>query len=743
MPPSLLISRALRNRILLFASPLFLFLAVALFAADAKSPAAGKSSPPEYLYRFGKNPFLPGQAKAEFTGFLKPSDFPTAAYCAKCHEDAHHQWRQSAHANAFRVPFYTKNVQILIDTKGIEYTRHCESCHNPVALFTGALTPGSTVDRSFDEDGVTCMVCHSIRQVQNTSGIGSYVMGVPAVMVKEDGTPVAGLPGYDDIFARPDLHKRAVMRDFYRTPEFCATCHKAAVPQLLNGYKWLRAFTVYDEWQMSSWSRQSPLPFYKKDEVSTCQTCHMMKEPSADDYGSKDGKLASHRFLGANTAVAIVYNYPEQLDRLTKYLQDGLFGIDFFAITRESAGGASAGEQTFAPLEKQSFRLDSGDRITLSLVIQNRKIGHSLVPEQRDFYESWVELVVQDAEGAEVYHSGALEADGQLDPAAHSYTNRLVGRDGKLLDLHQVWLTRVRAFDNTILPGRSDLVRYQFRVPASAKGPLKVTARVNYRRFRRGYIDFVLGKDATLPVVTMVSRSMDLALGDNAAAEAQNPSDSTRWNNYGIALLDQQQYRRAADAFAQVIALKPDYIDGYVNLALANFLSERYEPATQALAKAFAIDPSYPRALYYQALIDKRQGRLDAAIEKLQRVLAAFPRLREARDALGNTYFIQQKYPQAREQYEALQTIDPDDLSAHNSLILIYRRLGMKEKAAAQAAYFQDRKNDPAAANLALEWLRKNPDVANESVRWHVHGEHPAPLPAGHKPVTGDLTGAQ
>src|SRR5262249_32666989 len=157
----------------------------------------------------------------------------------------------------------------------IEFSRHCEGCHNPVALFSGALTTDSKLARPFDEEGVTCMVCHSMQQVQNTGGTGSYVMGTPAMLIKDDGTPVTTQVKESDILSHLDQHKRAVMRDFYRTPEFCAVCHKAAVPKALNGYRWLRAFTVYDEWQESSWSKQSLAPFYTKPAARNCQSCHM------------------------------------------------------------------------------------------------------------------------------------------------------------------------------------------------------------------------------------------------------------------------------------------------------------------------------------------------------------------------------------------------------------------------------------------------------------------------------------
>src|SRR5579864_3167826 len=129
-------------------------------------------------------PFLPSNATTDSGEFIDPKSFLTAEYCGHCHEQAHAEWRQTAHANSFRNPWYVKNVNLLTNERGIEYTRHCEGCHNPIALVSGALTTGSKIDRKFDEDGVTCSVCHSIQKV-TTVGTGSYVMGAPAALVDE------------------------------------------------------------------------------------------------------------------------------------------------------------------------------------------------------------------------------------------------------------------------------------------------------------------------------------------------------------------------------------------------------------------------------------------------------------------------------------------------------------------------------------------------------------------------------
>ena len=76
-----------------------------------------------------------------------------------------------------------------------------------------------------------------------------------------------------------------------------------------------------------------------------------------------------------------------------------------------------------------------------------------------------------------------------------------------------------------------------------------------------------------------------------------------------------------------------------------------------------------------------------------------------------------------------MQSIDPDDLAAHYILSIVYRRLGMKEKASREAAVFADQKDDPTASTYALEFLRKHPEVTSESVPWHTHSDF-APEPA-------------
>jgi tetratricopeptide (TPR) repeat protein len=353
-------------------------------------------------------------------------------------------------------------------------------------------------------------------------------------------------------------------------------------------------------------------------------------------------------------------------------------------------------------------------------------------------YESWVDFTVKDTSGKILSESGFLKPNGDLDERVHSFTNRLINVKGTLNDLHQVWDNRVVAYNNTIQSGRSQIVRYTFTMPSGATDAVTLTATVKYRRFDQHFMDFGMNKHYEQPIVDMVSASRTVRVGENPTTtpDASENKEWMRWNNYGVALLDAQQYAASLDAFRHVAKLRPDYADAYTNMAIVEIQWERYSDARPHLEQALKLSPNNSRALYYRALVERNEGNLDLAVADFQTVLKSFPWSKDAHRELGFSYYQQHKYPQALTEYEALQSIDPDDLAAHYILSILYRRLGNKERATFEAARFADQKDDPTANTYALEFLRNHTEVANESVPWHAHEldtvKAAAPVGSGH-----------
>ncbi len=714
----------------------FLLLTGTIFVVIGKNGNENKENPfaqyaekisKNYDLKFGENPFLPSNATTVTGSFIPGEYFIAANRCAKCHAGSHAQWQKSAHRNAFREPFYQKNVKDLTTQRGIEFTRHCESCHNPAALFTGALTKDSKVSRPFDEEGVSCISCHSIEKA-NGQGIGGYVMGIPALLVKEDGTRLHKVSDQEVLDDIPS-HRRAMMRPLLKSQEFCASCHKSQVPQQLNDYKFIRAFSVGDEYQMSSFSKESPHPFYVRDKES-CNSCHMKKEPALKYdavAAGRDGQIASHRWAAANTAIPTFYKWPDQLDAVKKVLESDVIGVDIFALRKRAARNGDGNTETIkdiiAPLNKSSFTINAGDALTADVVITNKNIGHSFPPELRDFYEAWVEFTVTDDSGKAIYRSGFLKPNGYLDDSAHNYKSYLVKEDGSYNDIHHIWKTKVIAQNNAIQSGRSDVSRYQFTVPNNYNGSLKLKARVQYRRFTRVFQDYALGKMLDYPIVTMATTEYTMRVGDNTPQEVKGTlPDWRRWNNYGIALFDNRQFALTADVFARVAELDETYRPmAKINRALALIELDRYDEAGKWLDEVMTANPNNMRAAFQQARVFIKFGKLAEAETNLKRVLEAYPRDRLSWQQLGELCKIKRDYDGARHSYEQVLRIDPEDAGAHYNLMLIFRKLGLNTEATREAKLFADLKDDPAALPIANEFLRLHPEMSNESVPFHVH----------------------
>lgn len=693
-------------------------------AQSVTSSAAVTLRKGAYEVPFGSGKwFLPSNVETVSGDLIPAKEFPRAAYCRHCHESTYHQWRESLHANSFREPFYLKNVQLLIGSKGKAYSRHCEGCHNPIALLSGALTdhPVSR-DRRFDEDGITCSVCHSITQLQPSYGLGSYVMGTPAVIVDERGKPVPGEVPYRMILDHPDRHMAAVMKPFYRTPEFCAACHKANLPRTLNGYKWLRAFDTWDEWQRSAFSKRSPLPYYSRS-YADCQTCHMPRLPiHGSDYAAKEGMLASHRWLGGNTAVPFFYGYADQLHQTEVFLKDNRIHVDIFAVRKAEVGGD--GGPWVAPLGSAAFILAPGDVVDVAVVIQNRGIGHSLVPEQRDIFEAWVDFAATDSSGRVISESGKVNADGSLDSRAHGFVTRLLNRDGSLLVKHEVWLRHTVATDATIPSGQSVVVCYRFAIPHSISGSVKISAEVLYRHLNEAFTRFALGENhPAYPIVAMASDSRTLAIGHNdpAPLEPEGDPDWLRWNNFGIAMLNAQQYSDAAAAFQHVTGLRPDAPDGDLNSGVANLAAQQFSLAATFFGRALDIAPNDPRALFYRGIARRAQGNLKGAATDLSGVAALYPDSMDTNRELGLTDYLLGKSAEASSEFQRVEQNDPDDLLSHYYLSLLYRREGENNRAGTESARFVDEKPDPQDDTDALQFLSKHPDIAGERHPWHMH----------------------
>jgi hypothetical protein len=119
--------------------------------------------------------------------------------------------------------------------------------------------------------------------------------------------------------------------------------------------------------------------------------------------------------------------------------------------------------------------------------------------------------VIARAGDKEVFHSGALDGAGSVDPEAAMFHAKAVDKDGH----HTVKPWEIVRFESntTIPPKGSAAPAYSFQLPADAKGPLSVKATLHYRSFDQELANLLLGAAAPkVPIVDMVSTDGEIPL---------------------------------------------------------------------------------------------------------------------------------------------------------------------------------------------------------------------------------------
>ncbi len=179
-----------------------------------------------------------------------------AGRCGECHEKMFDEWEVSAHAMSVSSSFYKASVAAAKDDS-------CDRCHAPLAKIAPR-------DLTVSE-GVTCDVCHTLREPQPTREGGAFRLAVDD-MVKYG--PRCDLK--DHYFHRMGCSKE------HREASLCGTCHWWEP-------KGLPVFTEYADWKAGPEAARG----------TQCQDCHMPKERAVIAVGSPArNEVPHHGLLG-------------------------------------------------------------------------------------------------------------------------------------------------------------------------------------------------------------------------------------------------------------------------------------------------------------------------------------------------------------------------------------------------------------------------------------------------------------
>ena len=786
------------------------------------------------------SPFFPSSAKTNVGGIIPSNFFMDSERCGDCHKDIFQQWNSSAHHfGSFNNQFYRKSIEYMQDVVGTQPSKWCAGCHDHAVFFNGRFERPikDQIDTPEAHAGLACTSCHAITHVNSSMGNGDFTIEYPPLHeLASSRNPFIKRLDTFLTYLNPEPHRRTFLKPFMRgdnSPEYCAACHKVHLDVPVNNYRWFRGFNDYDNWQASGVSGQGARSFYYPKESKTCTDCHMSRVPSNDPGRHADGTVHNHRFIAANTALPFVNHDKEQLQQTEVFLKSGFITVDIFAVapideksegTRmiRRAGGEppqaatsfAVGEeaeqsgpvilrdvgQIAAPINKAAPPIPAGTTVRVDVVVRTRTIGHFFPGGTVDAFDVWLELQGKDADGNIVYWSGQVQDDpnggkGPVEEGAHFYRSYQLDGDGEPINKRNAWQARSLLYARLIPPGAADTAHFRMTIPKGSRGPITLTAKLNYRKFAHYYTQFayagqpeqgqddpalkgkgfdrrklsfdpknipgnvsgkIKDKIPDLPIVTLATATAELKVGPADSKPEWKPvvqlADRERWNDWGIGLLLQGDLKAAEYAFKNVTKAEPGYADGWLNVARALIQEGETEEAKPFIAEAMKIDSSLARVHFFKAMIEKADGDYDAAINSLQTVVSKYPRDRVAQNQLARVLFLDRKYEQSLETLKKVNEIDPEDVQLHYTAMLAYRGLGKVAEAEREQQLFMRFKAEESSQALTAQRRLINPEENNERQPIHEHESVPLPRaqPASktvitdqRKPVTSRTGGNQ
>lgn len=405
------------------------------------------------------------------------SEFTEPEQCSACHTDIYAQWNGSMHSNAFVDPVFQALWKIgAQETDGL-VVKLCAGCHTAIGTASEEVTfdeaQGMFTASDIAKRGVQCDFCHTIAGTTHHQ----TPTGEPqnASLISDPG-PLKRGP-FDD--AESTFHETAYS-ELHTRSEFCGSCHHVYHP--VNNFPIER---TYDEWKYSVYAQQG----------IQCQDCHMMPVEKAIETArtmqkqTNPGKAAltgpdretiyTHEFVGANFTLPPLLGSEKHAEIATARLQSAA------EVEILSPEGVKAGELA-----------------SIKVKVINVGAGHNLPTSLTEVRQMWLDVQVTDADGQEIYRSGALDAEHNIDPEAVIFHANAVDAEGN----HTVKPWEIVRFEsiNTIPPKGSATERYAFLVPENLTGDLKVTVKLRYRSYPQAVANALLGEGApVLPIVDM------------------------------------------------------------------------------------------------------------------------------------------------------------------------------------------------------------------------------------------------
>jgi tetratricopeptide (TPR) repeat protein len=476
--------------------------------------------------------------------------------------------------------------------------------------------------------------------------------------------------------------------------------------------------------------------------------------------GNVAGKVHSHRFPGANTALPTANEDAAQLKATEDFLSSGALAVDIFALSpastplkpgaiaqHELATTFAVGEEAeakitpgsssnveaapvTAPLNRVQPAIRRGDTVRVDVVVRTKRVGHFFPGGTVDAYDTWLELKGVDDKGQTIFWSGMVEDDGKgpVEKGAHFYRSLQVDAHGNPINKRNAWATRAVVYVRLIPPGAADTVHFRMRVPDKTGSKITLTARLCYRKFawwgtqfafageREGDRDGVRDKNPSQP---------EVAPGGNTPTAVTADYDDTKYSFtqslHGVSakvekipdlpIVTVAQNEVAVDVLpANATAPQPktqlakEDWQRWNDYGIGLLLQGDLKAAQTAFEKVTEVDPQNPDGWLNIGRAALQEGDLPRARTVLEKALALNPNLARTNFFYGSLMKSTGDYDQAASHFQIVLAQYPHDRVALNNLgrILFLQRKYTDALKILQQALAVDPEDLQAHYNLML-----------------------------------------
>ncbi len=227
-----------------------LFAFVVLLVSGYEPAKMNNEFPDDYSFLYGHDrPFAPSLADTNTGEAFDAQSLGGSEGCGTsgCHQEIFEEWQVSAHRYSAMDVGFQKVQSVMAQQNGPESTRYCggcHDCHDPISLFSGSKNIYTAEDDLTNligyQEGISCLACHAIKET-DIKGNANYVVAQPKRYMFEtmEGDYAKTISDFL-IRSYPRYHVESLQRKLFKSPEFCAGCHKQFIDEEINQVGWVQ-----------------------------------------------------------------------------------------------------------------------------------------------------------------------------------------------------------------------------------------------------------------------------------------------------------------------------------------------------------------------------------------------------------------------------------------------------------------------------------------------------------------------